>query len=103
MLFRSEFQGQKCSAASRAYIPNNLWNDVKTKLIEDVNSIKMGSPEDMSNFVTAVIHEGSFDKLATFIDQAKADDDAEIIIGGNYDKSKGYFIEIGRASCRERV
>lgn len=88
-----EFQGQKCSAASRAYIPNNLWNDVKTKLIEDVNSIKMGSPEDMSNFVTAVIHEGSFDKLATFIDQAKADDDAEIIIGGNYDKSKGYFIE----------
>lgn len=88
-----EFQGQKCSAVSRAYIPNNLWNDVKTKLIEDVNSIKMGSPEDMSNFVTAVIHEGSFDKLATFIDQAKADDDAEIIIGGNYDKSKGYFIE----------
>ena len=88
-----EFQGQKCSAASRAYIPSNLWNDVKTKLIEDVNSIKMGSPEDMSNFVTAVIHEGSFDKLATFIDQAKADDDAEIIIGGNYDKSKGYFIE----------
>lgn len=88
-----EFQGQKCSAASRAYIPSNLWNDVKTQLIEDVNSIKMGSPEDMNNFVTAVIHEGSFDKLATFIDQAKADADAEIITGGNYDKSKGYFIE----------
>lgn len=88
-----EFQGQKCSAASRAYIPSNLWKDVKAQLIEDVNSIKMGSPEDMNNFVTAVIHEGSFDKLATFIDQAKADDDAEIIIGGNYDKSKGYFIE----------
>jgi len=88
-----EFQGQKCSAASRAYIPSNLWNDVKTQLIEDVNSIKMGSPEDMSNYVTAVIHEGSFDKLATFIDKAKADNDAEIITGGNYDKSKGYFIE----------
>ncbi|MBN4070284.1 L-glutamate gamma-semialdehyde dehydrogenase [Olleya sp. AH-315-F22] len=88
-----EFQGQKCSAASRAYIPSNLWHDVKSQLIEDVNSIKMGSPEDMSNFVTAVIHEGSFDKLATFIDQAKADTDAEIITGGNYDKSKGYFIE----------
>jgi len=88
-----EFQGQKCSAASRAYIPNNLWLDVKTQLIEDVNSIKMGSPEDMSNFVTAVIHEGSFNKLAKYIDQAKADNDAEIIIGGGYDKSKGYFIE----------
>ncbi len=88
-----EFQGQKCSAASRAYIPSNLWQDVKTQLIDDVNSIKMGSPEDMSNFVTAVIHEGSFDKLATFIDQAKADNDAEIIVGGNHDKSKGYFIE----------
>ena len=88
-----EFQGQKCSAASRAYIPSNLWNDVKTQLMDDVNSIKMGSPEDMSNFVTAVIHEGSFDKLAKYIDQAKADADAEIIVGGNYDKSKGYFIE----------
>ncbi|MBN4058050.1 L-glutamate gamma-semialdehyde dehydrogenase [Olleya sp. AH-315-K02] len=88
-----EFQGQKCSAASRAYIPSNLWNDVKTQLIEDVNSIKMGSPEDMSNYVTAVIHEGSFDKLAKYIDQAKADADVEIITGGSYDKSKGYFIE----------
>ena len=88
-----EFQGQKCSAASRAYIPSNLWGDVKQQLIEDVNSIKMGSPEDMSNFITAVIHEGSFDKLAKFIDQAKADTKAEIIVGGNYDKSKGYFIE----------
>jgi 1-pyrroline-5-carboxylate dehydrogenase len=88
-----EFQGQKCSAASRAYVPSNLWNDVKNYLIEDVKSLKMGSPEDMSNFVTAVIHEGSFDKLAKFIDQAKADNDAEIIIGGGHDKSKGYFIE----------
>ncbi|MBR9914738.1 MAG: L-glutamate gamma-semialdehyde dehydrogenase [Algicola sp.] len=88
-----EFQGQKCSAASRAYIPSNIWETVKDRVIEDVNSFKMGSPEDMSNFITAVIHEGSFDKLAKYIDGAKADADAEIIVGGNYDKSKGYFIE----------
>ena len=88
-----EFQGQKCSAASRAYIPKSLWADVKKFLVEDVNSLKMGSPEDMTNFITAVIHEGSFDKLAKYIDQAKKDKDAEIIVGGNYDKSKGYFIE----------
>jgi 1-pyrroline-5-carboxylate dehydrogenase len=88
-----EFQGQKCSAASRAYIPQSLWSAVKTQLITDVNSMKMGSPEDFSNFITAVIHEGSFDKLARYIDQAKKDSDAEIIVGGNYDKSKGYFIE----------
>ncbi|MCL4120310.1 UNVERIFIED_CONTAM: hypothetical protein GTU68_055086 [Idotea baltica] len=88
-----EFQGQKCSAASRAYIPKSIWSDVKKYVQEDIASFKMGSPEDMSNFITAVIHEGSFDKLAKFIDQAKADNDAEIIAGGNYDKSKGYFIE----------
>jgi len=88
-----EFQGQKCSAASRAYIPQSLWPAVKEQLIIDVNSMKMGSPEDFSNFITAVIHEGSFNKLASYIDQAKKDADAEIILGGNYDKSKGYFIE----------
>ena len=88
-----EFQGQKCSAASRAYIPKSLWPAVKEQLITDVKSMKMGSPEDFGNFITAVIHEGSFDKLASFIDQAKKDKDAEIIVGGNYDKSKGYFIE----------
>ena len=88
-----EFQGQKCSAASRAYIPKSLWAAVKTQLITDVKSMKMGSPEDFGNFITAVIHEGSFDKLASYIDQAKKDADAEIIVGGNYDKSKGYFIE----------
>ncbi|HLT33696.1 MAG TPA: L-glutamate gamma-semialdehyde dehydrogenase [Aquaticitalea sp.] len=88
-----EFQGQKCSAASRAYIPKSLWKDVKKYVIEDVKSFKMGSPEDLGNFITAVIHEGSFDKLARYIDQAKKDKDAEIIVGGNYDKSKGYFIE----------
>jgi len=88
-----EFQGQKCSAASRAYIPQSLWPAIQEQLITDVKSMKMGSPEDFGNFITAVIHEGSFDKLAKAIDQAKADTDAEIIVGGNYDKSKGYFIE----------
>ena len=88
-----EYQGQKCSAASRAYIPNNIWADVKKYMIEDLASIKMGSVEDFSNFVNAVINERSFDKLASYIDQAKKDKNAEIIAGGNYDKSKGYFIE----------
>ncbi|SDR92722.1 delta-1-pyrroline-5-carboxylate dehydrogenase [Formosa sp. Hel1_31_208] len=88
-----EFQGQKCSAASRAYIPSNIWDTVRERVIKDVKSFKMGSPQDLGNFITAVIHEGSFDKLAKYIDQAKADTDAEIIVGGNYDKSKGYFIE----------
>lgn len=88
-----EFQGQKCSAASRAYIPQSLWPAVKEQIITDVQSMKMGSPEDFSNFITAVIHEGSFNKLASYIDQAKKDSDAEIIIGGNYDKSVGYFVE----------
>jgi 1-pyrroline-5-carboxylate dehydrogenase len=88
-----EFQGQKCSAASRCYISKSIWEDVKKYVISDVNSFKMGSPEDMSNFITAVIHEGSFDKLASYIDQAKKDKNAEIIVGGGYNKSKGYFIE----------
>ena len=88
-----EFQGQKCSAASRVYVPQSLWPAVKAKLEADMKSMKMGSPEDMSNFITAVISEASFDKLARYIDQAKKDSDAEVIIGGNYDKSKGYFIE----------
>ncbi|HBI00348.1 MAG TPA: L-glutamate gamma-semialdehyde dehydrogenase [Flavobacterium sp.] len=88
-----EFQGQKCSAASRAYIPKSLWPAVEAELKLEMATIKMGSPEDFSNFFTAVIHEGSFDKLAKFIDQAKKDKDAEVIIGGNYDKSVGYFIE----------
>lgn len=88
-----EFQGQKCSAASRAYIPQSLWPAVSEQLIADVKSMKMGSPEDFSNFITAVIHEGSFDKLVSYIEQAKKDSDATILVGGNYDKSKGYFIE----------
>ncbi|MDG1774633.1 MAG: L-glutamate gamma-semialdehyde dehydrogenase [Flavobacteriaceae bacterium] len=88
-----EFQGQKCSAASRTYLPKSIAQEVLDLVKKDVASMKTpGSPEDMSNFVTAVIHEGSFDKLAAYIDQAKVDADAQVIIGGDYDKSKGYFI-----------
>lgn len=88
-----EFQGQKCSAASRAYFPKSLWPAIKDEMGKELASIKMGSPEDFSNFVTAVIHEGSFDKLVSYIEQAKQDADAEILFGGNYDKSVGYFIQ----------
>ncbi|MEQ6167234.1 L-glutamate gamma-semialdehyde dehydrogenase [Ekhidna sp. MALMAid0563] len=88
-----EFQGQKCSAASRAYIPSNLWVDVKKYMIEDLKSIKMGTPEDPSNFVNAVIDERAFKKITGYIDEAKAAKDVELIAGGNYDGSKGWFIE----------
>lgn len=88
-----EYQGQKCSAASRAYVPSNIWEEVKAQVITDVKSFKMGSPENPANFINAVISEMSFDKIANFIDYAKAADDAEIIVGGGYDKSKGYFVE----------
>ncbi len=88
-----EYQGQKCSAASRAYIPASLWEQVKQYMGEDLASIKMGSPEDPTNYVSSVISESSFDKLAKAIDQANADQDAEVIFGGKYDKSVGYFIE----------
>ena len=88
-----EFQGQKCSAASRAYIPSNIWPEVKRIYVEQVNSFKIGSPDDTRNFVNAVIDGKAFDKIAGYIDYCKAQADAEIITGGNYDKSKGYFIE----------
>ncbi|WP_375323732.1 L-glutamate gamma-semialdehyde dehydrogenase [Flagellimonas sp. GZD32] len=89
-----EFQGQKCSAASRVYLPKSTADEILELVKADVASFKKpGSPEDMSNFITAVIHEGAFDKLASYIEQAKADKDAEIIAGGGYDKSVGYFIE----------
>ncbi|MFJ1329572.1 L-glutamate gamma-semialdehyde dehydrogenase [Capnocytophaga canimorsus] len=88
-----EFQGQKCSAASRVYLPKSKADEILNFVKEDVQSFKMGSPEDMENFITAVIHESSFDKLVKYIDQAKKDKDAEVFVGGNYDKSKGYFIE----------
>ena len=88
-----EFQGQKCSAASRVYIPKSISKDFFEKLKSEVKKIKMGSPEDFKNFMTAVIHENSFDKLVNAIEKAKVDKDAEVIIGGGYDKSEGYFIE----------
>ncbi len=88
-----EFQGQKCSAASRAYIPSNRWEDVKAILKEQVGSFRMGTPEDFTNFINAVIDEKAFDKLSGAIDKIRNATDAEIIIGGGYDKSKGYFIE----------
>ena len=88
-----EFQGQKCSAASRAYVPASIWPAVKEKVITDLASFKMGSPEDFGNFINAVIDKNSFDKISAYIDFIKEQDDAEIIAGGNYDGSKGYFVE----------
>jgi 1-pyrroline-5-carboxylate dehydrogenase len=88
-----EYQGQKCSAASRAYLPKSLWVQVKEKLVADVKSFKMGSPEDFSNFINAVIDKRAFDKITGYIDYIKQQKDAEIIVGGNYDGSVGYFIE----------
>lgn len=88
-----EFQGQKCSAASRAYIPSNLMGEVEKRLKADLATVKMGSPEDFSCFFNAVIHERSFDKIVNYIEQAKANPLNRIIAGGNYDKSKGYFVE----------
>ena len=88
-----EYQGQKCSAASRAYIPSNIWEEIKTQIVADANSFKMGSPEDPSNFINAVIDEKAFDRIAAYIDYVKEQSDAEIIVGGGYNKSKGYFIE----------
>lgn len=88
-----EYQGQKCSAASRAYVPQSLWADVKKYLLEDIKSFKMGAPDDFTNFINAVIDEKAFDSISNYIDNAKKDESVEIIAGGNYDKSKGYFIE----------
>ncbi len=88
-----EYQGQKCSAASRAYIPESIWPEVKKNLTEDLASFKMGVVDDFSNFINAVIDEKSFDKIAAYIDAARKNPNVEIIAGGNYDKSKGYFIE----------
>lgn len=88
-----EYQGQKCSAASRAYIPSNLWEEVKEFMLADLAEIKMGGVEDFSNFINAVIDEKSFDKIASYIEGAKASADTEIVAGGNFDKSKGYFVE----------
>lgn len=88
-----EYQGQKCSAASRAYIPSNLWSEIKTKLIAEIKSMKVGPTEDFRNFVNAVIDEKAFDKITSYIENAKKDKGVEIIAGGTFDKSKGYFID----------
>ncbi|MCY7421400.1 MAG: L-glutamate gamma-semialdehyde dehydrogenase, partial [Chitinophagaceae bacterium] len=88
-----EYQGQKCSAASRAYIPSNLAEEIKTKLVAQIQSMKMGTVEDFGNFVNAVIDEKSFDKIKTYIDAARKDRKATILVGGKCDKTEGYFIE----------
>jgi len=88
-----EFQGQKCSAASRVYLPKSIANTIFDKVKAELETVKMGSPEDFSNFVTAVIHQGAFDRVTAAIDAAKASDEVTVIAGGNYDASKGYFIE----------
>ena len=88
-----EYQGQKCSAASRSYIPRSLWPAVKAKIVSDLKVIKVGSPEDFTNFVNAVIDRRSFDKIAGYIEYIKTQSDAEIIAGGTYDDSVGYFVD----------
>jgi len=88
-----EYQGQKCSAASRAYVPRSIWAEVKEMLGAELKTVKLGPPEDFTNFVNAVIDESSFDKLKGYIDRAKADADADVIFGGKCDKSVGYFVE----------
>jgi 1-pyrroline-5-carboxylate dehydrogenase len=88
-----EYQGQKCSAASRAYISSSIWDEVKSHMTAQINSFKTGGPEDFSNFITAVIDEQAFTKLAGVIEQVKNSDEAEIIAGGNYDRTNGYYIE----------
>jgi len=88
-----EYQGQKCSAASRIYIPRALWTDLKESYIAEVGKIKMGDVQDLGNFMNAVIDQGAFNDITAYIDYAKNHVDAEIITGGNYDDSVGYFIE----------
>lgn len=88
-----EYQGQKCSAASRMYVPKSIWGEFKEKFVAEVKKIKMGDVEDFTNFFSAVIDDAAFKSITEYIDYAKESKDAEIITGGNYDDSKGYFIE----------
>ncbi len=88
-----EYQGQKCSAASRGYIPKSMWNELKEKVVTTLKTVKMGDPEDFSNFLNAVIDKGAFETITGYIDYIKNANDAEIIFGGKYDDSVGYFIE----------
>ena len=88
-----EYQGQKCSAASRIYIPSSIYDNLINKVIDETKTIKMGSPIDFNNFMTAVIHAGAFERISKYIDYAKSSDECEILHGGNYDDSVGYFVE----------
>jgi len=88
-----EYQGQKCSALSRAYIPSVIWDEVKVKYLNEISTVTVGDPEDFTHFMNAVIDKPAFDSITRYIDYAKNSDDAEIITGGNYDDSTGYFIE----------
>ena len=98
MLFRSvraayEYQGQKCSAATRAYIPESLWEQVKNGMLTEMRGMNMGSQEDFESQITAVINQESFKKIAGYLDLAKASKDIEVVAGGGYDDSRGYFVE----------
>jgi 1-pyrroline-5-carboxylate dehydrogenase len=88
-----EYQGQKCSACSRAYVPSSIWEDFKALLISETKKLKVGPPDDFSNFIGPVIHENSFNKLRSVIDNAKTDKELELLVGGTYDGSKGYFVQ----------
>ena len=88
-----EFQGQKCSAMSRAYIPTSIWKEIKDVYLSELESVKVGTPRDFTNFMNAVIDKSSFDSIAEYINHAKASSDAEIISGGSYDDTSGYFID----------
>ena len=88
-----EYQGQKCSAASRIYIPNSISDSLINKVVDETKTIKMGSPIDFNNFMTAVISKSAFERISSYIDYAKASDECEILCGGNYDDSVGYFVE----------
>lgn len=96
-----EYSGQKCSACSRLYVPDTLWPQIKAGLVKACSEIKMGGPEDFTNFITAVIDDKSFGKISSYLDQAKQSKDCEVIAGGNYDGSKGYFIEPTIIECKD--
>lgn len=88
-----EYSGQKCSACSRAYIPQSIWSKLKPRLIEEAKNLKLGSALDPKSFLSAVIDEKAFDRISSYIDHAKESKNLEILVGGNYDKSTGYYVE----------